>query len=646
MKVGETMETTISYTHYYHEAKTKGKKEYNRLKAQGQSGHLSSLDGLLRDVEIVGNIGLGTFEIPLSKIVGTYYNARRMLFSKSFLPMGNEQTEFSHKWTEVCRAQLTEGLRDPIKVYEYMNYFYVVEGNKRVSVLKYFDVASFPAEITRLIPKFDESDEDVVNYYAFMAFYEKTKINSIWLSKHYRYERLLSYLEAYQPEQLNSDQVEEEHLRYKHFEKYVYQPFRTIYKEMGGDKIAMTTGDAFLLYAKLYKIREPLDEGQLRTLMPNLLLELTNYGTNEELEIVTDAEDINRSNLLSSLFAPKSLKVGFVYARDTVKSGWTYSHELGRKRIEASFSEQVVTGSIEQVPEDESAYEVIKAFAVEGNYDVVFTTSEVFRKATVKCAMELPKVKFFNCSGNRPYVHMANYFGRTYEPRFLTGVIAGAMTQSNVIGYTATNENPEVISAINAFALGAKLVNPRARVLVAYTGEWNNPQKSTDLAECLIDRGADIISNKNLVVPRDVTWDYGVYAMLCDIDPETHQPKHYLAAPIWNWGIFYEKIIGSLLNGSYQRMISSSSQTQRVINFWWGLDLGVVDLYMADEWIPKDTAKLVKHLKQMIITEQFHPFSGPIYSRDGILIVDEDETLSADEIMSMDWFVDNVEVVK
>jgi len=637
------VETTVSFLHYYQDAKAKGKREYNKLKAQGLSGHLSSLDGLIRDVDIVGNVSLGTFEIPLSKVVGTYYNARRMLFSKSFYPMGAEQSEFSQKWTEVCRAHVTEGLRDPIKVYEYLNYFYVMEGNKRVSVLKYFDATAIPAEITRIIPKYDENDEDIVNYYAFLAFYDQTKLNTIWLSKHYRYERLLNYLEDYHPEGV----AEEE--RFKHFNKYVYQPFRTLFKEAGGDALKMTTGDAFLLYAKLYKITDAIDESQLKALLPSLLIELTNYGTNEELEILTDADDINRTNLLgsiSALFAPKSLKVGFVYARDTEKSGWTYSHDLGRKHVDFKFNGQIETGIIDQVPEDDSAYEVIKQFAEEGEYDVIFTTSEVFRRATVRCAIELPKIRFFNCSGNRPYVHMANYFGRTYEPRFLTGVIAGAMTKTGIIGYTATNPNPEVYSAINAFTLGAQMVNPKAKVLVAYTGEWNNPMKSTNISECLIKRGADIISNKNLIVPRDVTWDYGVYAMLCDIDEVTKKPKHYLAAPIWNWGIFYEKIISGLLNGSYQRMIATSSQTQRVINFWWGIDLGVVDLYMADELIPSGTVKLVKHLRQMMVTDQFHPFTGPVMNQNGECVIETDQLPSPEEIMSMDWFVEGVEIVE
>lgn len=636
------MEMNMTLQQYYNDARAKGKKEYGRLKARGQSGHLNSLDGLLKDIEIVGTISLGSYEIPLHKVVGTYYHARRMMFSKNFLPLEGDVTEFSAKWIEVCRAHLEEGIRDAAKVYEYLNYYYVMEGNKRVSVLKYFDAASVHADVIRLIPKYDEEDEDIVLYYAFLEFFEMTKLVSIWLSKPRRFKRLMGYLESYAPEGVKLVD------KYVHFEKNVYMPFRKIYLEAGGQSLPMTTGDAFLLYAKLYKIPDFLDEKQVETIMPNLMKELSNYGEHEELEIVTTTDDIEKVSFLgtlSTLIAPKQIKVGFVYARDTEKSGWTYSHDLGRKYIEDVFKDKVITGTITDVPEDDTAYEVIKEFAEQGAYDVVFTTSEIFRRATLKCAMELPKIKFFSCSGNRPYVHMSNYFGRTYEPRFLAGIIAGSMTKSNIVGYTATDANPEVVSSINAFALGMKLVNPHSRLLVTWTGEWNNPKVSTDISEKLIDMGADMISNKNLIVPRKVTWEYGVYAMLCDIDPETKLPKQYLAAPIWKWGKFYEKIIASVLNGTYQRMISNESSSQRIINFWWGLDADVVDLYASETLIPKDTMKLVNFMKKMIVNDEFNPFTGPVYDTKGELRIQPDKVAVPEEIMAMDWFVDNVEIV-
>lgn len=628
-------------TDYYIDARNKGKKEYNRLKARGASGHLTSLDGILKDIEIVATVDLGVREIPLKKVVGTYFNSRRMIFSKNFMPLENLNTEFGSKWTNLCQAHLEEGIRDPIKVYEYLNYYYVMEGNKRVSVLKYFDAVKVSAHIYRMIPKYDEQDEDIKLYYAFMEFFKETNIIELWFSKTTRYKRMLRYLKQYDPGESYFDS------KYQHFLTYVYEPFRKIFKQAGGDQLAVTTADAFLLYAKLYELPKELDEAVTEKMMPLLIRELQNYGDDEEIDIMTTSDDIDKTSFLdtiSSLMTHKKLKVGFVYARTVEKSGWTYSHELGRQHVETHFADQIETDFIDNVPEDKSAYEVIKSFATQG-YDVIFTTSEIYRRVTLRCALEHPEVKFFNCSGNRPYVHMTNYFGRTYEPRYLTGIIAGALTKTNIIGYTATEPNPEVISCINAFAMGIKMVNPNAKLLVVWTGEWNNPKVSTDLSEKLIERGADIVSNKNLIVPRGVTWDYGVYSMLCDINPITKQPEHYLASPIWNWGMFYEKIIGSILNGTYQRVTAQHFEESRLINFWWGIASGVIDVYYSKTHVPSETAKLLEILKKMIMTDQFHPFSGPIYDQDHKLRVQPNKILTPEEIMDMDWYVDNVQII-
>lgn len=624
---------------YYVEARQRGRKNYSAQKAKGMSGHLSSIDGVLKDIEIVTSEDIGVIDIPTHRIVGTYYHARRTVFSKDYLPLEAPESEFAEKWKTICHEYLNEGTLAPIKVYEYLNYYYVLDGNKTVSVLKYFDAVKISAQVTRLVPKYDENDDAIKLYYAFLDFYDQTKLVDIWLSKPVRFKRLSQYLDAYAPETSYYDN------KYQHFLKYVYRPFRRIYLEGGGEKILdKTTGDAFLLYAKLYGIPQGLDEIHLQEVLPRLLEELEHFGGIDEIEIIQDDEEIKPKSifkLLSLGRGNKKLKVGFVYARDAEGSGWTYSHDLGRKYIENKYKEYITTGFIDNVPEDQNAYAVIKEFASDG-YDVVFTTSEVFRRATASCAVDLPEVKFFNCSGNRPYVHMNNYFGKTYEPRFLAGMIAGSTTKSNIIGYTATDPNPEVISSINAFTLGARMVNPRAEVMVLWTGEWNNPQVTTDLSERLIQAGADIISNKTLLVPRDVTWDYGVYSMLCDIDPETKQPKNYLAAPIWRWGAFYEKIISSILNGSFDRAVSSRESSKKLVNFWWGMETGVLDLYYAKDLLPAETVRLMEFIKHMIQSDQFHPFYGPIYDTNDNIRVEAGEVLSIEDILHLDWFVKGV----
>ncbi|HBG37915.1 MAG TPA: BMP family ABC transporter substrate-binding protein, partial [Clostridiaceae bacterium] len=164
---------------YFNNARKAGMKEYSSKTSKGQSGYLPSLEEMVKDAEIVSQVDLGIMEIPLKKIVGTYTHLRSLSFANNFMPILNN-SEFRQKWIDVCKAHIEEGIRDPIKVYEYLNWYYVIEGNKRVSVLKYFDAYSMYAKVTRLIPKMDINNPTVEIYYEFLKFNNKTKINSIW----------------------------------------------------------------------------------------------------------------------------------------------------------------------------------------------------------------------------------------------------------------------------------------------------------------------------------------------------------------------------------------------------------------------------------------------------------------------------------
>jgi hypothetical protein len=177
------------------------------------------------------------------------------------------ETEFKDKWSALCDSHLEEGIRDSIKVYEYLNWFYVVEGNKRVSVLKYFGAYSLSARVTRLIPKLDENNEAIRLYYEFLKFNKKTGIYSIWLTKEGSYEELLTLLEKFNPENSYFNN------KYKYFEVYVYNTFRKIYLASGGDKLSITTGDALLEYIRIYGIPKKLDEEKLTVRMKEFLKE-------------------------------------------------------------------------------------------------------------------------------------------------------------------------------------------------------------------------------------------------------------------------------------------------------------------------------------------------------------------------------------
>lgn len=629
---------------HYSSARRMALKEYNRFASKGESGYLPSLEGIIKNSDIVSEVNIGLVEIPLKKIVGTYSHLRSLSFARNFMPLLGEDTEMQIKWTNLCAAHIEEGIRDPIKVYEYLNWFYVVEGNKRVSVLKYFDAYSIPANVTRIIPKYDENNLSIKIYYEFLSFNKVTGINSIYFSKKNRFNRLLAAINK-----LDIDDELFKENRYKYFERSIYFPFREIYLSLGGGSIPITTGDALFEYFKLYGL--PFVDSSKEEVLQKIRLlipELKSLSSIGYVDIQTSPLEI-KENLLTSLstivIPKKKLKVMFAYANTIETSGWSYAHELGRRHVEEVLKDQIITEYVENVPYGDSAYEVFKDLCEVG-YDVIFTTSPIYHKETLKCALEYPNTKFFNCSEYKPYTHVGNYFGRTYEPRFLTGIIAGAVTKNNVIGYVATSPTHEVISSINAFALGAKLVNPYAKVLVSWTNDWNSKKKIDDADEKLIELGADIISNLTIDVNHPVTKMFGVYSMLTTIHPETKQPDKYLAAPIWRWGVFYEKILRSVLSGTIKNITDIFGSATKMINFWWGIDAGVLDIYYSKESVPQETQKLVELMKKMISDGLYNPFTGPIYDNRGSMVVDNGESANYEQILSMKWFVDNVKIVE
>lgn len=622
----------------YSEAYRLGIREYKKNVARGYSGYLTSLEGLLKNTEIVSEVNIGTIEIPLSKIAGTYYHSRSLSFAHNYMPVLNVKTEFGKKWGHVAEFHLTEGIKHSIKVYEYLNWFYVVEGNKRVSVLKFYGVYSIYANVTRLIPKYDEDDYEIKIYYEFLKFNKFTGINSIWFSRTGEFPELTKMLENYNPDFYPYDN------KYKYFEKNIFGSFRDVYLSLGGQRLSITTGDAFLEYAKIYGIENEIDEEKLKTTLKEFMHELELIANNENVDIQADPVD-NSNHLLYTLtnlvMIPKRLKVAFVYARTIDGSGWTNSHEMGRRYIENVFRNQIETKYIENVPENDDAYEAIRKLSAEGQ-DIIFTTSPIYLNATLKCSMEFPNIKYFNCSEFQPYLHVSTYYGRSYEVRFLMGIIAGALTKTNLIGYITTSPNPLVVASLNAFSLGAKLVNPYAKIIVEWTNEWNSRVRIHGASERLKKRGADIIANKNLKQPNEISKKYGVFSMLYRADDSLTDEERCIAAPLWNWGLFYEKILRNIQSESFKDLSEIFAANSKLVNFYWGMASGVIDIFYLKENIPAETEKLLTLIKKMIIDNDYNPFTGPIYDNKGILRVEEEEALSHGDILSMDWFVDNI----
>ncbi len=324
-------------------------------------------------------------------------------------------------------------------------------------------------------------------------------------------------------------------------------------------------------------------------------------------------------------------KVAFVYVAPIGDLGWTFAHDQGRLDIEEAFGDSVETTFIENVPEGPDAERVIRDFAQNGN-DIIITTSFGFMDPTETVAAEFPDVQFVHISGFKSAENFSNVFGRMYQPRYLSGIVAGAQTESDIIGYVAAFPIPEVVRGINAFTLGVRSVNPDAEVRVVWTNTWFDPPVEKEAAEALLAEGADVISqHQDTTEPQKAAADAGGYSVGYNTDSREFVGDSLLTAPVWNWGVKYVEIVEQVRAGTYNGSES----------YWGGMPEGIVDLAPLGPSVTQETADLVEAAKAEILAGN-DVFCGPINDQSGAERVAEGECLDDGAMLSIDWFVEGV----
>ncbi|MBW9147956.1 BMP family ABC transporter substrate-binding protein [Clostridium sp. CM028] len=627
---------SFSSVEEYKKASKLAKVKYHMDISRGASGHILSLDSILKKIDIVAEVPLGIKSIPLKKIIGSYFYTRSRDFATNFLPLASIDSEFSMKWQAVYAHHIKDGIIDPVKIYEYMNEFYVMEGNKRVSVLKYVDAYAIEGDVTRLVPKKDENDLNNIIYYEFLNFNNETGINAIWFSREGSFTELLKYLDGYNPKlSLFSN-------KYEHFLKNVYSPFRNTFYELGGDKLNTTTGDAFLKYIKIYGISDEFIETKRKSRVRKFLGELKILSRNNAVEIQTEPFDVRRKNVITSftnLVGPhKKLRVGFIFEKTIDTSGWSYVHNLGRLYAQNELEGEIETFVIDNFQTEGDSYERLRELC-EKDYDIIFTTCPSYLNITLRAALKYDNIKFFNCSPVKAFRNVSTYFGRSHEPRFLLGLIAGAITKSNIIGYIDIYNETEVITGINAFALGVKTVNPNAKVTISWLNETGDINHSKELIQGLQRLGADLIMQNDLTALGKGSRDFGLYSLKYSEKESKWIPEVNYALITWDWGQFYEKILRNIVNGSFKGIFSTESKR---VSFWWGMDSGLVDIIYSKHNVPIQTQKLVVIMRELIIENRFHTFTGPVHDTKGQLRINDGDIGNYEDMLYMDWFVDNV----
>lgn len=602
----------------YSKAYKAGKKDYQARMMKGTEPTLKVLDDILPPRGSYSEIPLGLVQIPIDQIVGTKTGGRSSAFAGNFMPILRENTEFACKWASLSESHVNEGIREPVKAYEYMNEFYIEEGNKRVSVLKYYDAVSVPGIVTRILPPRTEEKKNKI-YYEFVDFYELSKINYIWFSKLGSFAALQEAVGKEKGEVWTDDECMD-------FSS-VYAKFTTEYEAKGGKKLSITPGDAFLAFITLYGYETVIQQtsSDIKALVSKSWEEFKLLEEEQEIDLKMDPIQEKKPllNRLLPLSSPK-LKIAFIYDKTPGSSAWTYAHELGRLHLEQTFPDEVSTVYYENTTLETVEETIGKA--IKSGCNIVFATTPAFVQSSVKAAINHPDIRILTCSLNTSHRYIRTYYARMHEAKFLMGAIAGAMAENNKLAYIADYPIFGTIANINAFALGAKMINPRAEVYL----EWSK-KKDTDIMENIRRAGATIVSGKDMVIPEDASRYFGLYRL-------ENETPYSLAMPVWHWGKFYERLIRTIMDGTWK--YDDNTAAKKAINYWWGMSAGVVDVICSQN-LPIGTKRLVELLKDTIRTGEFNPFSGILYSQSGMIQGDPNRSLSPEEIVTMDWLAEN-----
>ncbi len=606
----------------YAKARKLALKAYRQDLEDRKNPYLQVLDEILPFTDTVGEADLGLVEIPISRIAGTKTSGRTKAFAGNFMPLLPETSEFADKWSSLYQSHLSEGIREPVIACEFMNNYYIIEGNKRVSVMKFSDAVSIPGYVTRIIPAPGDSP-DLKIYYEYMDFYRVSGINTIYFSKEGSFPKLCRLL--------GKDPQENWSREERQAFSSAFLRFGEIYREKGGGKLSITAGDGFLLYLGVYGwdglLQKSMD--QLRREIALLWPDLEAMGSGGTVRLVMQPAAPEKTSLIQKLIPPARpgrLKVGFVHYGTALTSDWTYAHDLGRLYLEDQMGTTLTTKVYDGIRTGDGSMAAIEQAVSEG-CQVIFTTSPRFLNSSIRASIRYPEVKILNCSLNTYSGHLRTYYGRLYEAKFLVGMLAGILSGSGRIGYMADFPIFGTAASINAFALGVQMVDPEAKVYLS----WSS-LKGGGGEPALKDAGVSLISGPDLLAPAHAPSPYGLY--------RTGEPGGIsLASSIWHWGKFYHRILQTIVNGRWSRSLPVSDGDS--INYWWGISSGIIDV-ICSKSIPARSRRLMELVKDQIVNGSFQIFSGALYDQEGILRSPGAAELSPAQIIHMDWLASNV----
>ncbi len=369
--------------------------------------------------------------------------------------------------------------------------------------------------------------------------------------------------------------------------------------------------------------------------------QLDDYAVNTKSDVSSSKSKDDTSS--SKGISKDKIKVGVLHLSDPKEgSGYTYTHDIGIQGMKQNLGlsdEQIVRKNNVSDSDDEEIKKAIKDCIDEG-CNIIFTTSWGYMNVTAQMAEEYPNVYFSHGTGYMSNgKNFNNYFGRMYQARYLSGIVAGMNTKTNKIGYVAAmgTDNSEVTSGIDAFALGIYSVNPQAQVYVKVTNSWYAPQKEEEAAKQLLDMDCDVIAQHcDTSYPQTLAQERGVYSIGYNSDMSKNAPEACLCSVVWNWSAYYTTAVQSIIDGTWDGS-----------NYYGGMSENLVNVTSVANFATAGTQEKVNEAKQQILTGKNGVFDGAIETNTGEIIGTAGSTLDDATITgAMNWYFKTVNVVE
>lgn len=338
----------------------------------------------------------------------------------------------------------------------------------------------------------------------------------------------------------------------------------------------------------------------------------------------------------------EEIKVGVLHITDPAEgSGYTYTHDIGIQGMQKNLGledDQIVRKLNVNDSDSEAIKEAIQE-CVDEDCNIIFTTSWGYMEPTAEMAEKYPDVYFSHGTGYMSNgVNFNNYFGRIYQARYLSGIVAGMNTETDKIGYVAAQDssNSEVTGGIDAFAMGVYSVNPSAKVYVRVTNSWYDPEAEEAATKELLDIGCDVMAQHcDTPYPQTLAQERGVYGIGYNSDMSKETPDSCLCSVIWNWSAYYTSAVESVIDGTWDGS-----------DYYGGMAEGLVEITELADFCAVGTEEKVNEATEQILSGSFNVFDGVIETNDGSVIGEEGKTLDDATITGgINWYYKNVVVL-